>query len=386
MAADDKDPTLITPVLEANSDHQSSHSVEAVSDTGISGEPPNQVAPDKPAAGSRRFFPVLLLLVLFLALSIAGYLGYLGLMSGFESRLAHQEQRLNREILSIQAQLEVLVLQGSDLDAQGVSLQQSLTAATHSLEAQMSALSQRVAENEAEGSADWTLAEAEYLLRIANQRLLTSRDIAGAIEMMEAADGILVELAYPELVEARRQLVDDMTRLQLVSRVDVEGMYFALDTLSRELAQMQQSRIEYLSSDNDSEADSSNSGWGYAWDQIKSALSKYVRIESDAGEPRYLLSAEQKVLRISAVQLRIRQAQLALLAGQQQPWSEALVQAAATVEQYFGHEGGGNNSASGLVQALRDMSERQVVYEAMDINGSIQQLRTVIDQLARVAR
>src|SRR5690606_5363670 len=51
---------------------------------------------------------------------------------------------------------------------------------------------------------DWLLAEAEYLLRLANQRILTERQTANALSLMVTADDILKEIDDPDLFVVRK--------------------------------------------------------------------------------------------------------------------------------------------------------------------------------------
>src|SRR5690606_37845313 len=56
---------------------------------------------------------------------------------------------------------------------------------------------------------DWLLAEAEYLLRLASQRILTERQTSNAITLMETADGILRDLDDSDLFAVRKALAAD---------------------------------------------------------------------------------------------------------------------------------------------------------------------------------
>jgi uroporphyrin-3 C-methyltransferase len=51
-------------------------------------------------------------------------------------------------------------------------------------------------ENGGTTSQDWLLAEVEYLLRMANQRVLMERDPAGALGLIEAADSIFTKASH----------------------------------------------------------------------------------------------------------------------------------------------------------------------------------------------
>jgi len=64
---------------------------------------------------------------------------------------------------------------------------------------------------------DWAIAEVEYLLIIAMQRLLLEEDVTTALAAMEAADLRLKNMGNPGLLPVRQQLAADMNQLRSVN-------------------------------------------------------------------------------------------------------------------------------------------------------------------------
>jgi len=83
---------------------------------------------------------------------------------------------------------------------------------------------------------DWLLAEAEYLLRLANQRVLLERSPQNAIALLESADEIVKEVAAglgdAELFGIREALGRELTQLRLIDTADKEGVYLQLSALA----------------------------------------------------------------------------------------------------------------------------------------------------------
>ncbi len=71
---------------------------------------------------------------------------------------------------------------------------------------------------------DWAIAEIEYLLIIAMQRLILEEDVSTALAAMEAADLRLKNLGNPGLLPLRQQLATDMNLLRSVNLADTVGM------------------------------------------------------------------------------------------------------------------------------------------------------------------
>lgn len=70
---------------------------------------------------------------------------------------------------------------------------------------------------------DWLLAEAEYLLRIANQRLLIEKDIRGALSALESADEVLRESDDIGVYPVRQQLAREILSLRGIQASTAPG-------------------------------------------------------------------------------------------------------------------------------------------------------------------
>jgi len=76
---------------------------------------------------------------------------------------------------------------------------------------------------------DWALAEVDYLLRIAHQRIAVAKDIDGAIAALKGADARLKQLGDLSLFNIRKQLAKDIGNLNAIHQADVNGISLALD-------------------------------------------------------------------------------------------------------------------------------------------------------------
>ncbi|MFK8067738.1 MAG: uroporphyrinogen-III C-methyltransferase [Gammaproteobacteria bacterium] len=81
---------------------------------------------------------------------------------------------------------------------------------------------------------DWIIAEVEYLLTVAQQRLSLERDVPTALAAMQGADNRLRDLGNPNLNGVREQLIKEMNALREVEDADISGMVLYLaDATSR---------------------------------------------------------------------------------------------------------------------------------------------------------
>jgi uroporphyrin-III C-methyltransferase len=85
---------------------------------------------------------------------------------------------------------------------------------------------------------DWMIADAEYLLNVANQRLLLMGDVATAKQAMEAADARLRESEDAAVFKVRELVVKEMDALSKVGVLDVVGIYAKINALQQAASQL----------------------------------------------------------------------------------------------------------------------------------------------------
>ncbi|HEY7775631.1 MAG TPA: uroporphyrinogen-III C-methyltransferase, partial [Kineobactrum sp.] len=127
------------------------------------------------------------------------------------------------------------------LDQQSGRLQQlesKLQVELQQLEAQLQEQRQALARISGGDSDSWLLAEVEYLLRLASQRLIMVGDTDSAQALLKSADSILRQLDDTTLYPVRRALAVDLAALRAVPDVDTEGLYLRLSALIDQVAEL----------------------------------------------------------------------------------------------------------------------------------------------------
>lgn len=78
---------------------------------------------------------------------------------------------------------------------------------------------------------DWTLADIEQIVLIANQQLQLDGNVKAAIIALQTADARLRSIDKPQFTNLRRTLNVDIQRLQLLPQIDTVGITLRLDDL-----------------------------------------------------------------------------------------------------------------------------------------------------------
>ncbi|MGR9115448.1 MAG: uroporphyrinogen-III C-methyltransferase [Gammaproteobacteria bacterium] len=85
---------------------------------------------------------------------------------------------------------------------------------------------------------DWLIADAEYLLSVANQRLQLMGDVNTTREALEAADQRLRESGDAAAFKVREQIAKDIASLKTVTVPDLVGIYSTIQTLQEQVVKL----------------------------------------------------------------------------------------------------------------------------------------------------
>jgi uroporphyrin-3 C-methyltransferase len=249
------------------------------------------------------------------------------------------------------------------------------------LTAELAAARARVDALEAGGERDrvgFALAEVEYLLVMATQRLALEKDARTALAAMEAADQRLVGIDAPAMTELRAQFARDMNALRAVPDVDVAGLsLFLADVIQR--TGTLPLRDEYLrrrEAAEDPAADpGEQGGWGGFWRGIwREIRSNMVITRAEQGAPVVLLPEERFFL-VHNLRLQLETVRLAVFRGDTAAFRASLGVATDWIRKYYDT---GDTAVANVLDSLQRMSSLRLDPELPDISSSLESTRALI--------
>jgi uroporphyrin-3 C-methyltransferase len=291
-------------------------------------------------------------------------------------------------------------LQSSQQNLAG--LQRSLTGMSNQLQRNQDGLDNRLAEFERSlrgqrsqiqdlshtDRTDWQLAEVEYLLRLANQRLLMAAEPRGARALLQRADSLLVELDDMALHSARRAIADDLAALRAVDDVDIEGLYLRLGAaakLAGELDYYKMPEVPTTEKIETSDPQLTEPAWWQTmlsvWNENLKKLKGFVVIQRRDELVQTLPSMQHQKLVREHLQLLLAQAQLALLRGQQAVFSDSLNAANELVQKYYVLE---NSNSQAVLEVISEATGVAISPDLPDISGSLNEIKNYISDRHRV--
>ncbi len=243
-----------------------------------------------------------------------------------------------------------------------------------SLQHRTNVQARRLAELGSTTRSDWLLSEAEYLIRLAVQRLQTERNTKNPLALLENVDAILKELDDPEMHLVRLAVAEDIAALRLAGDIDREGIYLELQALGNSIANL---AVIDAPSVAVSELPQSSESSGQAGNILKAFIGEMgtlirVRQRQTPVEPMVNLSEESMVR--GNLQMMIEQSQVALLREEQTIYRHSLLKAEDYVARFFSY----NANAEVLQQRLAALANINIIQELPQINRSFEALQALL--------
>jgi uroporphyrin-3 C-methyltransferase len=226
-----------------------------------------------------------------------------------------------------------------EISALGDQLSQDNQRARQVMERAVAQSLEAAAKNKPTTPRQWRLAEAAFLLRMANHWLQLEGDVPTALNALLRADEVLVAVQSEgapdefDLLPVRTALAKEIYALEQFKPADIQGIYLRLQTLGERLPSVRQSLS--LKPAETQEVESTADGWS----ALINELAKFVRItdiatlvddEQTLGSQATLdadIGPAQRVAARRRLLSAIERAQVAVLRGQEELYVTSLSQA-----------------------------------------------------------
>jgi uroporphyrin-3 C-methyltransferase len=204
------------------------------------------------------------------------------------------------------------------------------------LQSQLIDQQQKLASYSANDHESWQRAETQYLLRLANQRLIMASDVVSAQALLSSADNILRELNDASMYDVRAALAAEQAALRAVPRIDVEGIYLRLSALVEQADQLVIFQLPEQEAQPEPEA---SDDWQIrlerGYEEAARKLSDYIVIRRRDVPMHALMDPQWEGLVRQNLRMLLEQAQVALLSGNQTLYQESLQRSQHWVAQFF---------------------------------------------------
>lgn len=334
---------------------------------------------NKTASSGKGIAVFSLLLTLLLAGSVAAAAYWLWpqwqALQQQQSELTQLRQDLTEQLGSISGQQQQLrqqlqteqQTQLRNLNQQVNQQQQQLA---DQLAIQMQTLRQQVLQQDSAPPRHWRLAETQYLLQLANQKLLLEQDVASTGLLLKHADEKLAELDDSSLAQVRQAITRDRQYLSGLAKPDLTNLYLQLNQLKQlgnilPLKQQEQ-QLALVAEKADTSLQNWRSTLSYYW---HNTWSKLIQVRSAVPEDYYSLTAEQQLMVRISLEQQLLLAEIAALQGKQDIYGDAINTAKEQLTRYFETE---DEQVKAAAQLLQQLSEQKVALTTETLQSPLQ--------------
>lgn len=327
------------------------------------------------------------LLWLFIALLVAAIcFGGLFVLQQFNS------QRQLVENLRVQVEQQVQAnetrqrLLEDNLDKEFVEQQEAIQSNLNDLAEQVDSNNARLLSLSSVNRDEWKLQEAQYLLRLADQRILLEKDSQNALALALSADDVLRDIDQADLVGVRKLLVEEIAVLKLAGVVDREGIYLRLSALANQIDAIPfieplGTQEEVLEEDVVPPDETFKQKITRNFYDLLHKLGSYVRVRDHGKTINAVLPpSEQKYLQQN-LRLMLEQAQVALLRNEEGIYQESLVKAQNWINQYYSL----NEKATAVLEELQALQKEEISPELTNFSNSTSALNDYIAKREKMA-
>jgi len=318
---------------------------------------PSGAAKKKSSGNGLLWFVVIILFLIVLGMAGAGYWYYMQQQSASkdsESALQTTTSQLNtieRERAGLVASIDKVARTNQTLE----STVAELKAQNEKLTLQAESTLEQLNNMEGRRPADWLIAEADYLVRMAGRKLWLENDVRTAILLLVNADKRLKSLADPSVLPVRANLAEDIQTLQQLNPVSQSSVALALTGM---IAQIDKLPLDTFEKPEDANAEDttlseSSDDWQENLTKVwRSLVNDFLTIKTIEGPVEPVLSLEAQFLAKEQLRLQLMHAQTAALQGDAGLYNQSLQYAQTLIIEKFDTE---KSQVTGFVDALQNL-------------------------------
>ena len=220
----------------------------------------------------------------------------------------------------------------------------------------------------------WQLAEVEYLMRVAQHKLILENDFEGAAITLQAASDRIAATADPGLLPVRVQISDEIAVLKTRARPDLVGMTLVLSQLSRQIRALTPGYLPRIDSgEGKVETDDTNQADQTLDERVVTFFSSLVSIKKDESLPT---QTEALVVDIEqTLEDSLKLTRWTVLERDNFQYRRLMQDNVRLFKQYYDLDNAPNYD---FYSQLLDLQKATVKPEKPDISGSLELLKRIM--------
>ena len=245
--------------------------------------------------------------------------------------------KLNKELSEIKSQINTSQMDTLASQTSLNQMKQTLQKSETRFSEQEQMLSEwRAAQNGDVGK--WRVAEAHYLIKLADDHLQLSHNQKMAITLLQQAEKTLQNSQDSNLLEIRKAIANDLANLQALPQVDITSLYLRLSALNEQIDKLP-FPANPLASDESQNTSTPIAKdlpwWKAAMEYTRQGLNKIVIVRKTGSDNLPLVMPDEKLFLVQNLHVQMESAMWAVLQQNPEIYQASLMRAATWVQQYF---------------------------------------------------
>ena len=302
---------------------------------------------------------IILFFLIFIVATAAGYWQLHQVNASLSQQLASlQTQTTSQQSLINSMQQSMDKLQGNADNVQALTAKQE----------------QMIAYWEAAQKSDlnkWYVAEAQYLVKLANDHVQYTHNVTMAITLLQRADEVLRNLTDANLLPIRQSIALDIVKLQSVPPVNTTQLYMRLMAINFLVDQLPlpENPIQSVAQPQKQTVNESGmSWWRNGLNNTLAALQKIVLVRNTSSGALPLVLPEEKIFLYQNLHAQLEAAMWSALHGNNEIYHASLFRADSWIKQYFAVNAPMTKS---MLQKLQEMQNISLQVPAANISATL---------------
>jgi uroporphyrin-3 C-methyltransferase len=229
---------------------------------------------------------------------------------------------------------------------------------------------------------DFLIAEAFYLIKMANDNLQYENNIPLAIKLVQSANQDIAKISDPKVFSVRQALAADLVTLQSAPQVDTAGVYVRLSALNDQidklplLSQLLNNRPEVSTNVNNEKLP----WWRRGLNSMQLALERIVVVRKNLPNAPPFIAPDQQIFLYQNLHMELEKTQWGLLHRQQDVYRLSLLQTINWIKQYAVAD---SSITKQLLQNLEELQKTDVHPSVPNLTGSLQALQNYMSSVGQ---
>ena len=220
---------------------------------------------------------------------------------------------------------------------------------------------------------DWQLAEVEYLMRVAQHKLILQDDFEGAAVTLQAASDKIALTGDPGLLPVRVMISDEIAELKTRKRPDLVGMTLILAQLARQVRGLAPGFAVRV--DETAPAPPGLEASQDWLDRLDAFIDSLVVVRFDSDEPTEI---EANIADVGeTLEDNLKLARWAVLDRDAHQYAQLIEQSLRLFREFYDLDNAANHD---FMRQLQDLQKMQLKPAKPDIDGSLRELQRILSQ------